>query len=298
MVFFYPGQGSQFIGMGSDLMTHHPVARSIFEQAYDILGFDIKKLCFEGPESDLTDTKNAQPAILTYQYILTKILKKQGYIPTAAAGHSLGEFSALLAAEMLTFEDALKIVQKRGQLMAACDPEQKGSMAAILGLDDQQVIDICQEISKTAYVEPVNFNAPGQIVISGLKEGVLAASEKALQAGASKTVPLTVSGAFHSRLMDDAANHFQEFIADFPIKEGICPVASDVTGSFYTTNQAKELLSLQIKSPVQWVKIVTMLYNKGFNEGIEVHQSSIIRGLVRKINKDFKIHSIDSILSL
>ncbi|SFB67006.1 [acyl-carrier-protein] S-malonyltransferase [Brevinema andersonii] len=298
MVFFYPGQGSQFIGMGTNLMTYYSVAGSIFEQANDTLGFDLKKLCFQGPESELTDTKNAQPAIITYQYILTKILKEKGYIPTVAAGHSLGEFSALLAAEMLSFEDTLKIVRKRGELMAACDPEQKGSMTAILGLNDQQVVDICQEISKTAYVEPVNFNAPGQIVISGLKEGVQAASEKALELGASKIVPLAVSGAFHSRLMDDAAYNFKEFISNFTIKEGICPVASDVTAEFYITNQAKELLALQIKKPVQWVKIVTMLYDKGYNEGIEVNQSSIIRGLVRKINKDFKIHSIDSILSL
>ncbi|MGL4562620.1 MAG: ACP S-malonyltransferase [Brevinema sp.] len=296
MVFFFPGQGSQFIGMGQDLIKKYKIAQEIYSQANDILGFDIQKLSFAGPENELTNTKFAQPAILVYQHILTTILKEKQMIPTAVAGHSLGEFSAVLASEMLDFSSVLTLVQKRGALMADSDPEHKGAMAAILGLDDEIVIDLCKEISKTHYVEPVNFNTPGQVVISGLKEGVLKASDLMLSKGAKRAVPLAVSGAFHSQLMNAASDEFASIVNRLEFKKPICPIISNVTAQFYSNDQVKKLLPLQMKSPVQWVKSINYLMNNGFSQGIELTQGSVISGMIRKINKEFECQKIDAYL--
>lgn len=296
MVLFFPGQGSQFVGMGQDLVQKHAIAKEIYSQANDILGFDLQKLSFEGPEVDLTNTKNAQPAILVYQYILMSLLKQKDIKIDAAAGHSLGEFSALLSAEMLSFEDTLKLVQKRGQLMSEADPEQKGSMAVVLGLDDDGVISVCKEISQNSYVEPVNFNTPGQVVISGLKEGISLAGEKMISAGAKRVMPLAVSGAFHSQLMAQASDKFQEFVNSLEFNAPKFPVVSNVTAEFYNESNVKELLPLQMKSPVQWVKTVQYLTDKGFSQGIEVSSGTVIQGMVKKINKEFTVEGVLSIL--
>ena len=298
MVFFFPGQGSQAIGMGQNLYEKYDIAKKIFNEANDILGFDLKKLCFEGPEIDLTNTKNAQPAILTYQYILLRLLKEKGITPTATAGHSLGEFSAILASEMLTFGDTLKLVQKRGELMANADPTQKGGMAAILGLDDETVLSICKKVSQTHYVEPVNFNTPGQVVISGLKEGIALASEKLLAAGAKRALPLPVSGAFHSKLMEEASDSFKDVVTTLKFSSPTCPIISNVTAAAYDENSVKELLPLQMKSPVQWVKIVEYLVSKGYNEGVEVNSGAVIQGMVKKITSDFSMVKIDTLIDL
>ena len=297
MVLFFPGQGSQFVGMGKELTEKYSLAQDIYKQANDILGFDIQKLSFEGPEVDLTNTKNAQPAILTYQYILMSLLKEKNIAPTALAGHSLGEFSALLASEMLNFEDTLKLVQKRGQLMADADPDQKGGMAVVLGLDDATVITICKEVSDTHYVEPVNFNTPGQVVISGLKEGITLASEKLSAAGAKRVLPLAVSGAFHSKLMEKASESFGEYVNQLSFNKPICPIVSNVTAEFYDESTVKKLLPLQMKSPVQWVNTVNYLTEKGFNTGIEVNTGSVIQGMVKKINKEFVFKNLSEWLN-
>ncbi|MGL4394747.1 MAG: ACP S-malonyltransferase [Brevinema sp.] len=297
MVFFFPGQGSQAVGMGQELFDKHAIAKEIYAQANEILGFDIQLLSFNGPEDQLTNTKFAQPAILVYQHILTTLLKEQNIVPTAVAGHSMGEFSALLAAEMLDFPSALKLVQKRGELMAASDPDGKGGMAAILGLDDDAVIKVCEEASKEFYVEPVNFNTPGQVVISGLKEGVAKASELALAAGAKRALPLAVSGAFHSKLMEQAAEEFANVVAQIEFKDPICRIISNVTAESYTKDQVKDLLPRQMKSPVQWVKSVQNLVSQGFKKGIEVSSGAVISGMVRKIEKEFEFEKIDTYLS-
>ncbi|MGL5722557.1 MAG: ACP S-malonyltransferase [Brevinema sp.] len=296
MVFFFPGQGTQSVGMGSKLLENHvAIAKPIFEQANDILGFNIQKLCLEGPEDVLTDTKNAQPAILTVQAIILNLLKTKGTKPTAAAGHSLGEISALMAAEVLTFEEALKLVQKRGALMSGADPDKKGGMTALLGLSDEQVIAICNEVSKTVYCEPVNFNIPGQVVISGLKEACIKAGELA-QAQGSKVVHLAVGGAFHSKLMEHAASEFASYVKEVNFKQGICPVVSNVTAQFYTADEARTLLPKQIASPVRWVESVHYLKAQGFSEGVELSLSPVIRGLIRKIDSSFTVHSFEKLL--
>ena len=297
MVLFFPGQGSQFVGMGKELVKKYKLAQDIYTQANDILGFNIQNLSFEGPEDDLTNTKNAQPAILTYQYILINLLKEQNIVPTALAGHSLGEFSALLASEMLSFEDTLKLVQKRGQLMAEADPHQKGGMAVVLGLDDNSVINICKEVSNTYYVEPVNFNTPGQVVISGLKEGITLASEKLSNAGAKRVLALAVSGAFHSKLMEEASTYFEEFLNQLNFNAPLYPIVSNVTAEFYDESTVKKLLALQMNSPVQWVSTVNYLVDKGFNTGIEMNTGTIIQGMVKKINKEFTFIDLMSLIS-
>lgn len=296
MVFFFPGQGSQFVGMGKDLVTQYPLAKVIYQQANEILGYDIQKLSFEGPEAGLTDTKNAQPAILIYQYILLSLLKEKNIVPTAVAGHSLGEFSALLASGMLDFEDTLRIVQKRGELIAGADPEQKGSMAAVLGLDDEVVIAICREVSQEFYVTPVNFNTPGQVVISGFKEGIALAGERLKDVGAKRVIPLSVSGAFHSKFMEKASQEFGVFIENYNFQKPQCPIISNVTAKPYDETTVKELLSRQMRSPVQWVRSVQYLVEKDYTKGVEVSSGSVIQGMVKKIYKDFVFKNITDLI--
>lgn len=298
MVFFFPGQGSQTIGMGKNLCEKYSKAQDIFTEANDLLGFDLQQLCFQGPESDLTNTQNAQPAILTYQYILLSLLKEKEITPSAVAGHSLGEFSGILASEMLGFADTLKLVRKRGELMASADPKKKGGMAVILGLNDDTVSSICQEVSQTHYVEPVNFNTHGQVVISGLKEGIVLASEKLLAVGAKRVLPLAVSGAFHSKLMEEASTQFSEYINSLSFSSPIYPIVSNVTGEFYNEHQVKELLPRQMKSPVQWVKTIQYLVEKGYSKGIEVNSGSVIQGMVKKITPEFTFEKIDTIIEI
>ncbi len=296
--FFFPGQGSQAVGMGQDLVDTYSLAQEVYKQADEILGFPLSALCFEGPEEKLTATENAQPAILTYSYITTQILKEKGIRPDIVAGHSLGEFSALLAAEMLTFEDALKVVRKRGELMAAADPDGKGGMAAVLGLDDADVENICKKVSESSYVEPVNFNTPGQVVISGLKAGIDAAEPLLEEAGAMKVVKLNVSGAFHSQLMEGAAVEFGKFLAGIDFKKPVCKVVSNVTAGLEDESNVRDLLVRQMKSPVQWVKSVNFMFEQGVREAVEAGNGRVIAGLIRKINRDLKVIGWQSALEV
>lgn len=296
MIFFFPGQGTQFVGMGKKLLEKYQIARNIFDEANDILGYNLEQLCLEGPEKQLTNTQYAQPAILTYQHILTSLLKERSIVPTVVAGHSLGEFSGILASGMLNFENALRLIQKRGELMETSDPEHRGTMAAVLGLKSQDVIDICQQVSQENYVEAVNFNTPTQVVISGLKEGVDEASKRAIEKGARHVLPLAVSGGFHSKLMSQAADQFAEYIKDITFHTPNCFIISNVTATFYTEKQVKELLPLQMKSPVQWVKSIEYLVNKGYKKAIEVSKGTVISGMVRKITKEITVTNVEEIL--
>lgn len=287
--FLFPGQGSQSVGMGKDLIEGYDIAKDIYKQADDILGFSLSELCFDGSVEELTKTENAQPAILTYSHIVTEILKSKGITPDFVAGHSLGEFSALLAANMLTYEDALKVVRKRGELMAAADPDGKGGMAAVIGLEDNEVEAVCEEISKESYVVPVNYNTPGQVVISGLKEGIKIALTKMEDAGAMRVIELSVSGAFHSRLMKPAADKFAEFLKTIDFKKPSCKVVSNVTAEFEDETNVRDLLVAQMKSPVLWVKSVQFMKAQGVTDGVEAGSGRIIAGMVRKIDRELKV---------
>lgn len=294
--FVFPGQGSQKVGMGKDLVEKFPFARERYEQADEILGFSLFRLCFEGTEEELTRTENAQPAILTYSVIALEALKTKGFLPDVVAGHSLGEFSALVASGMLSFESALKLVRRRGELMAHADPEKKGGMAAVLGLPSEVVEEVCTEVSKEFYVEPVNYNAPDQVVISGLKEGIAKAEPILKERGAKRVVVLNVSGAFHSKLMATAADQFKQTLDETPFLKPSCRVISNVTAREEDETNIREMLFRQMQSPVRWVDSVRYMESLGVTEVVEVGLGNILSGLVKKISPHLPMKSWEQLL--
>ena len=296
IVFLYPGQGSQKVGMGKDLLEQYPPAKKIFEEANDILGFNLSKICLEGPEKELTRTTNLQPALLTVSWILTKLLKEKEVIPQAVAGHSLGEYSAILAAEVVDFPTALKIVKERARLMEEAGKDGKGAMAAVIGLDDGVVVDLCKKIKG---VEAVNFNCPGQVVISGDKEKLKVASEELKRVGAKGVIFLPVTGAFHSFMVREAAKKFSSLLDQFPFHDPCCPVVSNVTGEYATSaRQIKDNLKLQMDHPVLWEKGMRLLISDGFNIFVEVGPGKVLQGLMRRIDKKVVVSSVDRIESV
>ncbi len=288
LAFLFPGQGSQIVGMGKDLYERFPEAKNIYDQAETILAMEIKKLSFEGPEDELRKTYITQPAILVNSLAVFTILKNKGMLPEIAAGHSLGEYSALYAAESLDFESALKIVKKRGELMFAEGEKNPGTMAAILGLADDIVMSLCKEV--TGIVVAANFNAPGQVVISGEIEAVKKAAELAKAKGALKAMMLPVSGAFHSPLLNNSAQEFKQFLAGFTIKEPKFPIIPNVTGEpVKTASEIRKSLENQLISPVLWTKTILTAKNLGFNKFYEVGPGKVLSGLVKRIDKSLSI---------
>jgi len=296
--FVFPGQGSQKVGMGLDLIEKYEIAKKRYAEVDEILGFSLSKVAFEGPSDELTKTENAQPAILAYSVIAGELLAEKGIEAGMMAGHSLGEFSALVVSEMLSFEDGLRVVRKRGQIQAAADPDGKGGMAAVLGLDDDVVKEVCEEISKTAYVVPVNFNTPGQVVISGLKEGIAQAVDKMKAAGAKRVLPLKVAGAFHSKLMEEASKEFAEFLEGVSFNAPKVPVISNVTALPEDEKNIKELLVRQIKEPVLWVDSVNYMKKQGVDEVVEVGFGAVVSGMVRKIDSSLNVQGCKTLLEL
>ncbi len=290
--FLYPGQGSQKVGMGKDLVEEFSIAREMYKEADEVLGFSISNLSFEGPEEELTKTQNAQLAILVYSAVCSRILAQDKKVhPGLMAGHSLGEFSAILNSGMTGFRDMLSIVKKRGELMAAADPQGRGGMAAVLGLDDEAVKKICADVSAQSYVEPVNFNSPGQVVISGLKEGINLAEPRLKEAGAKRVLKLAVSGAFHSKLMEGAAAEFGKFLENVPFQKPKCRLIANATAGVLDETNVRDLLTRQMKQPVLWTASVKALKGLGMTEAVEVGFGSVIAGLVKKIEPDVDVKS-------
>ena len=296
IAFLFPGQGSQYVGMGKDLYENFPEAREVFEEASDSLGFDIKKLCFEGPEEELNKTENAQPAILTVSYAAYKVLKKHFPIePIAVAGHSLGEYTALVTSGAIKFFDAVKIVRARGKFMQDAVPLGLGTMSAILGLEREKVEETCEEASKESYVQPANYNCPGQIVISGYIKGIEIANKIARKKGAYKTVKLAVSAPFHSKLMEPAARRLAEKFDYVKVGDFKYPVISNVDAEpNYTKENIKELLIRQVSSAVKWEDSMKKLIKMGVNRVIEIGPSRILCGLMRKIDRKVKVYNIEN----
>ncbi|MEI8202873.1 MAG: ACP S-malonyltransferase [Bacteroidota bacterium] len=280
--YIFPGQGAQFIGMGKDLYDNNPQSKEYFEKANSILGFRITDLMFSGTEEDLRQTRVTQPAIFLHSVILAFSLG-ENFQPDMVAGHSLGEFSALVANKVLSFEDGLQLVYKRAMAMQkACEAE-PSTMAAIIGIDDEVVENICNEIDEV--VVPANYNSPGQLVISGSMKGIEIACEKIKAAGARRALPLKVGGAFHSPLMEPARLELAEAINSTQFNEGICPVYQNVNACAVTNpDEIKENLIKQLTSPVRWTQTVKNMIADGANYFVEVGPGTVLQGLVKKVD--------------
>ncbi|MFC1571426.1 ACP S-malonyltransferase [Candidatus Margulisiibacteriota bacterium] len=282
--FVFPGQGAQTVGMGKDL------AEKYLDQANEILGFDLKKICFEGPEDELKKTEITQPAILTVSVAAySQLLSSKQYEVSSMAGHSLGEYSALVAAGALKFEDAVKIVHLRGKFMQEAVPLGEGAMSAIIGGDRQKIEEICQQVGN---VWPANFNSPGQIVISGKKTAVEAAGAKIKAAGAKRVIPLAVSAPFHCPLMQPAADKLKVELDKIDIKDAKIPVVANVTADYVTKGTGiREQLVKQVTSPVRWEDSVKKMIADGVTSFVEVGPGKVLSGLIKKIDKNVEVKS-------
>jgi [acyl-carrier-protein] S-malonyltransferase len=282
--YIFPGQGSQFEGMGKDLYESSELAKTLFEQANDVLGFRISDIMFSGSAEDLKQTKVTQPAVFLYSIVKAKMLGAD-LQPNAVAGHSLGEFTALVASESLSFEDGLRLVQLRADAMQRACEQNPSTMAAILGLDDATVEAVCAAITEEVVVA-ANYNCPGQLVISGSMKGIEIACEKMKEAGAKRALPLQVGGAFHSPLMEPAREELAKAIENTHFKIPICPIYQNVNAAAVTDpEQIKMNLIAQLTGPVKWTQIVQNMIADGVTEFVE-SGSSVLSGMVKKVNKE------------
>ncbi|WP_103105903.1 ACP S-malonyltransferase [Brevibacillus reuszeri] len=287
IAFVFPGQGSQFVGMGQALSEQSPAARQIFEEADAALGFPLSQLCFEGPEDELKLTANTQPAILTASIAVLAALKEKqpDFSPAFVAGHSLGEYSALVAAGALSFADAVKTVRSRGQFMEEAVPAGQGAMAAVLNMDRAALHAVCEEVTASGHpVQLANLNSPGQIVISGSAEGVKLAGEQAKTAGAKRVLPLNVSGPFHSSLMQPAADKLQAVLADISVQDAAVQVVANVTARPVTEAATiVDSLIQQVSAPVLWEDSVQWMVEQGVTTFVEIGPGKVLAGLIKKI---------------
>lgn len=289
--YIFPGQGAQFVGMGLDLYEKSAEAKALFEAANGILGFSITDIMFSGTDEDLKQTKVTQPAIFLHSVILSKVLGKN-FAPQMVAGHSLGEFSALVANGALSFEDGLQLVAKRAAAMQKACELQPGTMAAVLGLEDAKVEELCATID--GIVTPANYNCPGQLVISGELKAVEAACEKMKEAGAKRALVLPVGGAFHSVLMKPAEEELAAAIEQTAFHKPLCPVYQNVTTTAVSDENAIKInLIKQLTAPVKWTQSVQQMIADGATEFIEVGPGKVLQGLVKKINKEAVVASAE-----
>lgn len=284
--YVFPGQGSQFVGMGKDLYDNSPLAKEMFEKANELLGFNITDIMFNGSDEDLKQTKVTQPAIFLHSVILAKTMG-DAFKPDMVAGHSLGEFSALVAAGALSFEDGLKLVLARAMAMQKACEKEPSTMAAILNLDDEVVEKICSEID--GIVVPANYNCPGQLVISGSVDAVQTACEKLTEAGARRALILPVGGAFHSPLMEPAREELAEAINTTAINSPICPIYQNVNAQAVTNpEEIKQNLIAQLTAPVKWTQTMNNMIKNGATSIIEVGPGKVLQGLFKKVNRELE----------
>jgi [acyl-carrier-protein] S-malonyltransferase len=296
IAFVFPGQGAQAVGMGKDAYDSNAAARAIFGQADAVLGFPLTELAFEGPDEQLRQTANTQPALLATSIALLEMYKDQGVKPDFVAGHSLGEYSALVAAGVLDFEDAIRLVRARGQFMEQAVPSGQGAMAAVLGAERETLQALCADISaSTGLVELANVNCPGQIVVSGSAEGVAAVVERGKEAGAKRVIPLDVSGPFHSSLMQPAADNLAGELSKVEFHSAQVPVIANVHAKPVTSGEElRELLVKQVVSPVQWEDTVKYLIGEGVDTFVEIGSGTVLAGLIKKIDKSVQVISVNS----
>ena len=285
--------------MGKELYESAPEAREIIHHANDTLQMDLKSLMFEGPQDELTKTENAQPAILTANHAFFRLAEKKNFPYQGAAGHSLGEYNALVAVKSLSFEDALVAVRERGRLMEEVGTKTKGTMAAVLFLDEKKLMEACLQASDEGRVEIANYNCPGQLVISGEVAAVEKACSLAKEAGARRAIRLKVGGAFHSALMEEAAESFGEFLEKIRIIEPRVDLYMNVTGARESDpEKIKALLKRQLRSPVMWEKLIREMISDGFDSFTEVGPGNVLTGLVSQISKDVSRSNVNSLSAL
>ena len=281
--FVFPGQGSQFVGMGKDLYDNSALAKELFDRANKILGFDITSLMFSGTDDDLKQTKVTQPAVFLHSVVMAKVLGDK-FKPDMTAGHSLGEFSALVAAGALSFYDGLTLVSKRAQAMQKACELNPSTMAAIIGMEDAVIEQVCSEIDG---IVPANYNCPGQLVISGTNEGIDKAIARFTEMGAKRALKLSVSGGFHSPMMEPARAELEKAINEVSFSAPVCPVYQNVTASPVTDPaEIKKNLVAQLTSPVRWTQTMQNMIANGLTEIVEVGPGTVLQGLMRKINRD------------
>ncbi len=299
VAFIFPGQGSQYAGMGRELADHFPSAKAVFEEADDALGFSISELCFNGPDEELQLTSNTQPAILTASIAVHRVLSEQGIVPGFVAGHSLGEYSALVAASSLTLTDAVKIVRLRGQLMQQAVPVGVGAMAAILGLEAGKVAEACAAVADHQICSPANYNTPVQTVIAGHREAVERACAKCLEMGARKAIPLKVSAPFHCGLMMPAQEQLTPALAEATFNDPLIPMVNNVDAELVKTGDvARAGLIRQVSSSVRWTESVEKLMAEGVTTFIEVGPGKVLCGLVKSISKEVTLMNVENLVSL
>lgn len=297
IAFIFPGQGSQYAGMGKDLVDNFPVASQVFEEANDALGFDLASLCYNGPEDDLKLTANTQPAILTTSVAALRVLEAEaGLSPAFAAGHSLGEYSALVCAGALSFADAVVTVRQRGTFMQEAVPVGTGSMAAILGLDLEKLDAVCSDAAQGEVVSPANYNSDGQVVIAGHTEAVARAVELSKERGAKRAMLLPVSAPFHCSLMAAAGERLADVLADIPVNEMALPIVTNVEA---TPNQeasrVRDLLVRQVCAPVRWRETIACMVGLGVERYVEVGPGKVLAGLVKRMAKGSTIQNVQNV---
>lgn len=295
IAFIFPGQGSQQVGMGRALAEAVPECRAVFDEADAALGEPLSRLCFEGPEEELRLTENTQPAILTVSVAAARLLELKGIRPDYVAGHSLGEYSAHVVAGTLAFADAVRIVRQRGRYMQEAVPVGAGAMAAILGLDRERVVQACEEAADGEIVAPANLNAPGQVVIAGTAAAVERAGARAKALGAKRVVPLPVSAPFHCALMRPAEERLAPELRALPASAPRVPVIANVDAAPKTDAAAAiEALVRQVSAPVRWEDVVATLASLGVRAYVEVGPGTVLSGLVRKIDRDARVASLQA----
>lgn len=299
IAFVFPGQGSQYVGMGREFYDHFPSVRELFEAAAETLELDVAKLCFDGPEPVLVQTRNVQPAVTLVNIACLQVVRERGILPLATAGHSLGEYSALYAAGAMSLEDTLNVVRQRGLLMQEAAERHPGGMLAVMGLPIDRLEDVCERSRAAGSVEVANYNSPGQVILTGEREALEAASRIAKQAGAVFSMPLKVSGPWHSQFMASASDRMADVLGHCTLSAPNVPVCSNVTGEFFDgPEEIREGLVRQIYSPVQWVACVERLIKEGFRTFVELGPGSMLAGLIRDIDNKLRVLSVESLSAL
>ncbi|WP_270171927.1 ACP S-malonyltransferase [Paenibacillus sp. SYP-B4298] len=300
IAFVFPGQGAQAVGMGQDFVSRYPAARSIMERADEALGFALSDIIFNGPEAELKQTANTQPALLAVSTAILEVLKERDLQPVCTAGHSLGEYSALVASGVMSFEDAVRTVRARGQFMEQAVPSGQGAMAAVLGAEREALAALCSEITASGTaVELANVNCPGQIVISGTAQGVSEVVSRGKEIGAKRVMPLEVSGPFHSSLMRPAAEQLADVLAKLELRDARIPVIANVTAQqVEEAGEIRRLLEQQVYSPVLWEDSVRTMLSLGVDTFVEIGSGSVLAGLIKKTDRSAAVISVNSVEAL